>query len=63
MDILFGLLRGGLAELAEYLLAHFMTCLVLAVDLAKGKCRLEECPILDQTEFVANRQALTKLLE
>ena len=39
------------------------TCLSFAVDLAKGKCRLEECPILDQPEFAANRQALTKLLE
>jgi len=39
------------------------TCLAFAIDLAKGKCCLEECPILDQLEFTANRQALVKLLE
>jgi hypothetical protein len=36
MDIFFGLLRGGLAELAEYLLAHFVTCLVPAFFIAGG---------------------------
>ena len=39
------------------------TCLAFAIELAKGKCRLEECPILDQPEFAADRQALAKLLE
>lgn len=39
------------------------TCLAFAIELAQGKCRLEECPILDQPEFVPDRQALTKLLE
>ena len=39
------------------------TCLAFAIELAKGKCRLEECPILDQPEFAADRQALCKLLE
>jgi tetrahydromethanopterin S-methyltransferase subunit A len=39
------------------------TCLAFAIELAKGKCCLEECPILDQPEFAADRQALTKLLE
>jgi len=39
------------------------TCLAFAIGLAKGKSRLEECPILDQPEFAANRQALAKLLE
>jgi tetrahydromethanopterin S-methyltransferase subunit A len=39
------------------------TCLAFAIELAKGKCRLEECPILDQPEFAADRQALVKLLE
>lgn len=29
----------------------------------RGKCRLEERPILDQPEFAADRLALTKLLE
>ncbi|OIP27970.1 MAG: hypothetical protein CO103_08180 [Chloroflexi bacterium CG_4_9_14_3_um_filter_45_9] len=38
-------------------------CLAFAIGLAKGKSRLEECPILDQPEFAANRQALAKLLE
>ena len=39
------------------------TCLAFAIELAKGKCRLEQCPILDQPEFAADRQALAKLLE
>lgn len=39
------------------------TCLAFAIELAQGKCRLEECPILDQPEFAADRQALAKLLE
>ena len=39
------------------------TCLAFAIDLAKGKCCLEECPVLDQPEFVGDRQALDKLLE
>ena len=39
------------------------TCLAFAIDLAKGKCQIEECPFLDQPEFAADRQALAKLLE
>lgn len=39
------------------------TCLAFAIDLAKGKARLEECPFLDQPEFAADRQALAKLLQ
>ena len=39
------------------------TCLAFAIELAKGKSHLEECPILDQPEFAADRQALAKLLE
>ena len=39
------------------------TCLAFAIELAKGKCHLEECPMLDQPEFAADRQALAKLLE
>ncbi len=39
------------------------TCLAFAIDLAKGKCRLEDCPCLDQSEFAENRRALAKLLE
>ena len=39
------------------------TCLAFAIDLAKGKSHLEECPMLDQPEFTADRQALTKLLK
>ena len=39
------------------------TCLAFAIELAKGKCQLEACPVLSQPEFVADRQALTKLLE
>ena len=39
------------------------TCLAFAIDLAQGKCRLEECPILDQPELTPDRQALARLLE
>ena len=39
------------------------TCLAFAIDLARGRGRLEECPVLDQPEFAANRRALAKLLE
>ena len=39
------------------------TCLAFAIELAQGKCRLEECPILEQPEFATDKQALTKLLE
>lgn len=39
------------------------TCLAFAIDLAKGKFRLEDCPCLEQTEFAENRRALVKLLE
>lgn len=39
------------------------TCLAFAIELAKGKSRLEDCPLLDQPEFAADRQALAKLLE
>ncbi|MBM4446184.1 MAG: tetrahydromethanopterin S-methyltransferase subunit A [Chloroflexi bacterium] len=39
------------------------TCLAFAIDLAKGKCHLEDCPYLDQPEFTENRKALANLLE
>lgn len=39
------------------------TCLAFAIGLGQRKCRLEECPILDQPEFAADRRALIKLLE
>ncbi len=39
------------------------TCLAFAIDLAKGKRRLEDCPYLDQPEFAENRKALAKILE
>lgn len=39
------------------------TCLAFAIELAQGKCRLEECPMLDQPEFATDRLAVTKLLE
>ncbi|MBM4444078.1 MAG: tetrahydromethanopterin S-methyltransferase subunit A [Chloroflexi bacterium] len=38
------------------------TCLAFAIDLAKGKARLEECPPLGEPEAAADRQALAKLL-
>jgi uncharacterized protein len=36
MEIVAGIIRGGLAELGEYLLAHFFTCLVPAFFIAGG---------------------------
>ncbi len=39
------------------------TCLAFAIELAKGKCQPQECPILERGEFAADRQALIKLLE
>ena len=39
------------------------TCLAFAIEIAKGKCQLEECPVLGQPEFAADREALSKLLE
>lgn len=39
------------------------TCLAFAIDLAKGKLHLEDCPSLEQPEFAENRRALVKLLE
>ena len=39
------------------------TCLAFAIELAKGKCQPDDCPILSQPEFAADRQALIKLLE
>lgn len=39
------------------------TCLAFAIDLAKGKFHLEDCPCLDQPEFGENRRALAKLLD
>jgi tetrahydromethanopterin S-methyltransferase subunit A len=39
------------------------TCLAFAIDLAKKKARLEDCPVLGQPEFAADRQALVKLLD
>jgi len=39
------------------------TCLAFAIELAQGKCQPDDCPILSQPEFAADRQALIKLLE
>jgi len=39
------------------------TCLAFAIDLAKGKSSLEDCPYLNQPESAENRRALSKLLE
>ncbi len=39
------------------------TCLAFAIDLAKGKLHLEDCPYLKQPEFAENHRALAKLLE
>ncbi|MFC1905455.1 (Fe-S)-binding protein [Chloroflexota bacterium] len=39
------------------------TCLAFAIDIAKGKCSLADCPVIGQPEFAQDRQALEKLLE
>ena len=39
------------------------TCLAFAIELGQRKGRLEECSILDQPKFAADKQALTKLLK
>lgn len=39
------------------------TCLAFAIELAGGKCRLDDCPLLKEPEFAADRQALIKLLQ
>lgn len=39
------------------------TCLAFAIDLAKAKCRLEDCPVMGQPEFAEAHRALAKLLE
>jgi len=39
------------------------TCLAFAVELVRGKVCLEDCPLLDQPEYAADRQALAKLLK
>jgi tetrahydromethanopterin S-methyltransferase subunit A len=39
------------------------TCLAFAIDLAKGKAKLEDCPPLGDSEHAADRQALAKLME
>lgn len=39
------------------------TCLAFAIDLAKGKAQLEDCPPLGDPEAAGDRQALVKLLE
>jgi len=69
------ILQPGKSKLAMGLILHkFLpktncrecgkrTCLAFAIELARGKCRLEECPMLDQPEFAADRLAVTKLLE
>jgi tetrahydromethanopterin S-methyltransferase subunit A len=39
------------------------TCLAFAIDLAKGKVGLDDCPYLSEPEFAENRRALKKLLD
>jgi uncharacterized protein len=56
MEIFLGLVRGGLAELAEYLLAHFVTCLVPAFFIAGGiSAFLSQGAILKYFGPAANR--------
>ena len=37
-------------------------CLAFAIDLAKGKSTLEQCSVLEQPEYDADRQSLATLL-
>lgn len=37
-------------------------CLAFAIDLAKGKLELDDCPVINREEFEADRRALMKLL-
>ncbi|HJX04045.1 MAG TPA: (Fe-S)-binding protein, partial [Dehalococcoidia bacterium] len=39
------------------------TCLAFAIDLAKRKCQLSDCPVLERPEYNNDLQALTKLLQ
>lgn len=39
------------------------TCLAFAIDLAKGKASLDNCPFLSEPERAEDRRALTRLLE
>jgi len=56
MGIAVGILRGGLAELAEYLLAHFVTCLIPAFFIAGGiSTFLSQAAILRYFGHGANR--------
>ena len=38
-------------------------CLSFAIDLAKGKCQLSDCPVLEKPEYNNDLQALIKLLQ
>jgi tetrahydromethanopterin S-methyltransferase subunit A len=38
------------------------TCLAFAIDLARGRCHIDDCPLLSQPEFAADRHALAKLI-
>ena len=38
-------------------------CLAFAIDLARGKLSLDDCPALKKSEYAENRRALAKLLE
>jgi len=69
------ILQPGKSKLAMGLILHkFLpktncrecgkrTCLAFAIELARGKCRLEGCPVLDHPQFATDKRALTKLLE
>ena len=39
------------------------TCLAFAIDLAKGKRSIDDCPVLNKPEFADDRQSLAKLLK
>jgi len=39
------------------------TCLAFAIELAKGKRSIEDCPVIMASDYYADRQAIMKLLE
>jgi tetrahydromethanopterin S-methyltransferase subunit A len=58
-----GLVLHKLLPLTDCQKCGKKTCLAFAIDLAKGKLHIEDCPYLEQPEFAENRRALAKLLE
>ncbi len=58
-----GLILYKLLPMTNCMKCGKKTCLAFAIDLAKGKMHLDQCPFLSQPEFQENRNALAKLLK